>query len=135
MAVEFYRGTGGAVAFGPRNGNVIQPFQDWNLTVTTPEIDQSDYDQPTAKHAAGVSTAAVSFTGPYPTVPLLLKSGDRATVTLYLDESSDIGFTLPILVTSIGLRMNTRGVANMEVAGLCQGNFTDGDANTDEVTL
>jgi hypothetical protein len=135
MAVDYYRGTRGAVAFGKRNANVAQPFTEWSLTVTTPEIDQSDYDQPTAKHAAGISTAAVSLSGPYPDVPLNIKSGDLTTVTLYLDHEDDIGFTLPILVTSLGLRMGARGVAQMELTGLCQGNFTDGDTDTGDIKL
>lgn len=135
MAVEFYRGSRGAVAFGPRNGNVVQPLTEWSLTVTTPEIDQSDYDQPTAKYAAGVSSAVVSLSGPYPDQALDIQSGDSTTVTLYLDHEDDIGFTLPILVTSLGLRMGARGVAQMELTGLCQGNFKDSDAETGEITL
>lgn len=135
MAVEFYRGSRGAVAFGPRNGNVVQPLTEWSLTVTTPEIDQSDYDQPTARYAAGISSAAVSLSGPYPDQPLDLQSGDSTTVTLYLDHEDDIGFTLPILITSLGLRMGARGVAQMDLSGLCQGNFTDGDNDTGDITL
>lgn len=135
MAVAYYSGTRGAVAFGKRNADVAQPFTEWSLTVTTPEIDQSDYDQPTAKHAAGISTAAVSLSGPYPDVPLDIQSGDSTTVTLYLDREDDIGFTLPILVTSLGLRMSARGVAQMELTGLCQGDFTDGDNDTGDIKL
>lgn len=135
MATAFFSGKYGAVAFGPRIGGVKQPLSQWSVSVNTPEIDQSDYDQPTAKYAKGIPTAVVSFSGPYPTEPLLLKSGDNATVTLFLDYDYDVGFTLPIQVTTIGMSINTRGVAQFEGTAVCTGNFQDGDANTGVITL
>lgn len=135
MANTYYRGKAGAVTFGPRVGGVSQPITDWSLSISTPEIDQSNYDQPTATFAAGLPTAIVSMSGPYPREGMNLQGGATGTVTLYLDQDQDVGFTLPVLVTSLGVRINTRGVATMDLSAICTGNFKDGDAGTSVIEL
>jgi hypothetical protein len=135
MASTFYQGKKGAVTFGPRVGGVTQPLTEWSLSISTQEIDQSNYDQPTATYAAGIPTAFVSMSGPYPREGMNLQGGKTGTVTLYLDQDSDLGFTLPVLITSLGVRTNTRGVAMVDLSAVCTGNFTDGDAGTSVIEL
>lgn len=135
MATTFYRGKAGAVTFGPRVGGAPQPVTEWSLSVSTPEIDQSNYDQPTSTFAAGVPTAVVNLSGPYPQAGMNLQGASTGSVTLYLDQDNDVGFTLPVLVTNLGLRINTRGVAMMDMTAICTGNFKDGDAETSVIEV
>lgn len=135
MATTFYNGKYGAVSFGPRIGGVVQPVTEWSLSISTPEIDQSNYDQPTGAFAAGIPTAMVSMSGPYPQAGMSLQGGKTGTVTLYLDQDADAGFTLPVLITSLGLRTNARGVAMVDLTAICTGNFQDGDADTSVITI
>lgn len=135
MATTFFSGKKGGVALGPLVGGVVQPMAEWSLSISTPEIDQSDYDQPTARYAAGISTAYLSMSGPYPRAGMALQGGQIGRVTLYLDQDSEIGYTMQVLITSLGLRSNHRGIAMMDLNAICTGNFLDGDADTSEITV
>jgi hypothetical protein len=60
-----------------------------------------------------------------------------AEVTLYLDEEAGVGFPLTTLITDCNLRLETRGVARVEFAGVVTGNILESVANafTEEITL
>lgn len=135
MATQFFRGSTGSIKFGNRAGGTAQPLSEWTLTITTPEIDQSDYDSTTAKYALGIPTAQVTATGPYPYVPYNLKIADTATITLWLDESQDAGFTFSTLITNLTLSSSARGLVNFSLAAVANEDFYNGTSTTTEVIL
>ena len=134
---QVFKGKSGAVAFGPAGQEVTQPFDAWVLVIRADPIDCSDYDQPTRNYLHDLPAAQVQFSGPYFDQKLNLKATDVAEVTLYLDEANDVSFRLTTLITDVNLRLETRGVARVEFAGVVTGNFLEDVANafTQEVVL
>jgi hypothetical protein len=137
MPATVYRGKGGAVAFGPAGQEVTQPFDAWTLVVRADAIDSSDFDQPSRNFLHDLPVANLNFSGPYFDELLNLKVTDTGEVTLFLDEEGDVGFPLTILVTDVNLRLETRGVARVEFAGVVTGNILESiaDAFTEAIIL
>lgn len=137
MAANVYKGKSGAVAFGPAGQEVTQRFDAWTLVVRADAIDTSDYDQPSRNFLHDLPVANLNFSGPYFDELLNLKVADVVEVTLYLDEEAGVGFPLTTLITDCNLRLETRGVARVEFAGVVTGNILESVANafTEEITL
>lgn len=137
MAAQVYTGKGGAVAFGPAGQEVTQRFDAWTLVVRADPIDSSDYDQPTRNFLHDLPVANIQFSGPYFDELLSLKPTDVAEVTLYLDEEGGVGFPLTTLITDCNLRLEVRGAARVEFAGVVTGNILESVANafTQEIVL
>lgn len=132
-----YKGKKGAVSFGPAGQEVSHPFDAWTLVCRADPIDSSDFDQKSRNFLHDLPSATISVSGPYSDDLLALKVSDTVDVTLYLDEEGNIGFPLTTLITECNLRIDVRGVARLEIAGVVTGNFMESieDAFTKEVTL
>lgn len=135
MAFQFFRGSQGSVKFGSRGAGVSQPLSEWTLTTTAAEIDQSDYNSLTKKFALDLPQATIAASGPYPQIPLDLKLGDTALMTLWLDESQGAGFSFSTLITGLTLSSSARGVPQFSLTAVVNEDFYTGTATTPEVIL
>ena len=103
----------GRVAYVEVDGTT-KKFDSWGFSANCDMIESSDYDYRSAKYLPGLPTGNITLTGPYDVGELGMAQGQEYPIELGITASVFIETT--ILVSSIKLAQNARGVARVEVS-------------------